>query len=36
METQTKNQIVHITDQNFESFLADSNVPVLVDYWASW
>jgi thioredoxin 1 len=29
-------KIVTITDQNFESEVLKSEVPVLVDFWASW
>lgn len=27
---------VVLTDQNFESEVAGSDIPVLVDFWASW
>jgi thioredoxin 1 len=27
---------VAITDQNFESEVIQSNVPVLIDFWATW
>ena len=30
------NNIVHVTDANFEQEVLQSNVPVLVDYWAEW
>lgn len=26
----------HIDDQNFKSEVLDSNLPVLVDFWANW
>lgn len=29
-------QIVHVTDDNFESEVLKSSQPVLVDYWAEW
>ncbi|TVO72398.1 thioredoxin TrxA [Sedimenticola selenatireducens] len=29
-------QIVHVTDDNFESEVLKSELPVLVDYWAEW
>jgi thioredoxin 1 len=28
--------IVHITDDNFEAEVLNSDKPVLVDYWAEW
>ena len=28
--------IVHVTDANFEQEVLQSDVPVLVDYWAEW
>jgi thioredoxin 1 len=28
--------IVHLTDDNFEQEVLQSDVPVLVDYWAEW
>jgi len=30
------NQIVYITDDSFEQDVLQSDVPVLVDYWAEW
>ncbi len=30
------NSISHLTDENFEEEVVQSNVPVLVDYWAEW
>ena len=29
-------QIVHVTDDSFESEVLKSSQPVLVDYWAEW
>ena len=29
-------QIVHVTDESFETDVLKSNEPVLVDYWADW
>ena len=29
-------EIVNVTDDNFEDEVLKSDVPVLVDYWASW
>lgn len=29
-------QIVHVTDDSFESDVLKANVPVLIDYWAEW
>ncbi len=28
--------ITHLTDENFSKEVLDSNIPVLVDYWAEW
>ncbi|HHM13029.1 MAG TPA: thioredoxin [Planctomycetaceae bacterium] len=28
--------VVHLTDDNFESEVLQSDVPVLVDFWAPW
>lgn len=30
------NNIVHVTDASFEEEVINSDVPVLVDYWAEW
>lgn len=29
-------QIIHVSDQDFEEKVLNSDVPVLVDYWAEW
>ncbi|MEW8467191.1 MAG: thioredoxin domain-containing protein, partial [Candidatus Thiodiazotropha sp.] len=29
-------QIVHVTDDSFESEVLQSTQPVLIDYWAEW
>jgi thioredoxin 1 len=29
-------QLIHVTDDSFESDVLQSNAPVLVDYWAEW
>lgn len=28
--------IIHFTDSNFKKEVLDSNLPVLVDFWADW
>ena len=30
------NQIVYVTDDSFEQEVLNSDLPVLVDYWAEW
>jgi thioredoxin 1 len=27
---------IEITDSNFENFIAQSNLPVVIDFWAEW
>ena len=29
-------QIIHVTDDSFESDVLKAEIPVLVDYWAEW
>ena len=31
-----KGSVVHVTESNFEEEVVNSNVPVLVDFWAEW
>jgi len=28
--------VIHLDEANFDQTLSDSNVPVLVDFWATW
>ncbi len=32
----TAKNVVQVTDQNFESTVANATQPVLVDFWATW
>lgn len=29
-------QVIHVTEQDFEQQVLESDLPVLVDYWAEW
>ena len=29
-------KVLHVTNENFEQEVAQSNVPVLIDFWAEW
>ena len=35
-DTMASENVIEITDQNFEQEVLKSNVPVLVDFWAEW
>ena len=30
------NNIVHVTNESFEQEVLQSDLPVLIDYWAEW
>ncbi len=30
------NEVLHINDADFESVVVNSNIPVLLDFWAPW
>lgn len=30
------NQVIHVTDANFEAEVLQSSLPVLLDFWAPW
>lgn len=30
------NNIIHLTEENFQAEVLESNIPVLVDFWAGW
>ena len=34
--SEMSNTIVHVTDDSFEQEVINSELPVLVDYWAEW
>jgi len=35
-ENKLTENIVHVTDEDFENIVLKSNIPVLVDFWAVW
>lgn len=35
-ERKIKMAIVHLTKENFEKEVMEANVPVLIDFWATW
>lgn len=35
-ENKMSDKIVHVTDANFQTEVLESNVPVLLDFWAPW
>ena len=35
-ENKLTENIVHVTDEDFENIVVKSNIPVLVDFWAVW
>ncbi len=36
MSNETNNNVVHVTDETFQSEVLDSKTPVLLDFWAEW
>lgn len=36
MAEKTKKNILTITEENFQSEVIDSELPVLIDFWATW
>ena len=32
----TTSSVIHLDESNFDQTISDSNVPVLVDFWATW
>ena len=35
-KTDKKSKVVEITDANFDRTVTDSQLPVLIDFWAAW
>jgi thioredoxin 1 len=36
LETMASENVVHVTDDNFDAEVLKSDTPVLVDFWAAW